>query len=126
MSGEQQTAVRVALAEDEPIFQRMLVQLLERLGYEVACAVANGADLIDHCRDGNIDLAIVDLDMPVMDGLAAAEHITKAAVPVILISGHPDVEHVVVEHEPIAARLTKPFTIGELREAIDVALGRFD
>jgi response regulator NasT len=80
--------------------------------------------LTDHCKAGNVDLAIVDLDMPVMDGLAAAEHITKAGVPVILISGHPDVEHVVVEHEPIAARLTKPFAIGELQKAIDVALGR--
>jgi response regulator NasT len=124
MSGEPKKAVRIALAEDEPVFLRMLVLLLERLGHEVCCAVSNGAELLDQCLEGNIDLAIVDLDMPIMDGLAAAEHITKAGVPVILISGHPDVAHVVVEQEPIAARLTKPFTIDQLREAIDAALVR--
>ena len=70
----------------------------------------------------SIDLAIVDLDMPIMDGLAAAEHAAKAGVPVILLSGHADAEHVVMEQEPIAARLCKPCTIEELQTAIECAV----
>lgn len=98
--------------------------LLEQLGYEVTCAVMNGADLIDHCLKDKVDLVIVDLDMPIMDGLAAAEHAATAGIPVILLSGHDDARYVVVENEPIAARLTKPFTIDELEGAITCALMR--
>ena len=47
MSGDKQTPIRIALADDEPIFRQMLVLLLERLGHEVACAAANGAELVD-------------------------------------------------------------------------------
>jgi response regulator NasT len=126
MNDELRSSMRIALAEDEPVFLQMLTLLLKRLGHEVVCAVGNGADLIDRCMQCDIDLAIVDLDMPIMDGLAAAEHITMTGIPVILISGHPDGERVVVEHEPIAARLTKPFTIDELRQAIDGVLQRRD
>jgi two-component system, response regulator PdtaR len=126
MSGELKAPIRIALAEDEPVFLQMLTLLLKRLGHEVICAVGNGADLIDRCAGDDIDLAIVDLDMPIMDGLATAEHLTKCGVPVILISGHPDAQHVVLEHEPIAARLTKPFTIEELQQAIDGVLQRLD
>lgn len=122
MNGDKQTPIRIALADDEPIFRQMLVLLLERLGHEVVCAAANGAELVDGGLDDTIDLAIVDLDMPIMDGLAAAEHAAKAGVPVILLSGHTDVEHVIVEHEPIAARLAKPCTIEELQTAIECAV----
>jgi response regulator NasT len=114
--------IRIALADDESTFRQMLVRLLEQLGYEVACAVSNGAELIDSCRRVKIDLAIVDLDMPIMDGLAAAEFVSKDGIPVILVSGHADSECVVPEHEPITARLCKPFSVDELQKAIDAAL----
>jgi DNA-binding NarL/FixJ family response regulator len=114
--------IRIALADDEPIFRRMLVRLLEQLGYDVVCAVTNGAELIDNCRQVKIDLAIVDLDMPILDGLAAAEFVANDGIPVILVSGHSDSEYVVPEHEPIAARLCKPFSADELQRAINAAL----
>ena len=126
MSGDKQTPIRIALADDEPIFRQMLALLLERLGHEVVCAAANGAELVDGGLNDTIDLAIVDLDMPIMDGLAAAEHAAKAGVPVILLSGHADAEHVVIEREPIVARLCKPFGIEELRRAIECALQQSD
>ena len=126
MRTEEQMPIRIALADDEPAFRRTLTLLLERLGHKVTCVVANGADLVDNCLKNQIDLAIIDLDMPIMDGLAAAEHAADAGVPVILLSGHADAEYVVVEHEPIIARLLKPFGIDELQKAIDSALQSSD
>ena len=124
MIRECKTSVRIALAEDEPDVRTMFIRLLERLGHEVVYAVANGEELVDQCLEGNVDLVFVDLDMPIMDGLAAAEHVEKQGIPVILISGHPDADQVVVEQEPVVMRISKPVTIEALRAAIDQALRR--
>ena len=114
--------VKIAVAEDEPDIRKTFVWLLERLGHEVVCAAENGEELLDKCQLGTVDLVFVDLDMPVMDGLAAAEHIKKRGIPVILVSGHADAEHVVLEHEPIVTRLRKPITLEALQESISLAL----
>jgi DNA-binding NtrC family response regulator len=58
----------------------------------------------------------------VMDGLAAADEMARQGIPVILISGHPDAYAVVVENEPVVARLLKPASVDQLRGAIDAAL----
>jgi response regulator NasT len=115
-------SIRIAVADDESTFRQMLVRVLGQLGYDVVCAASNGADLIENCRQVKIDLAIVDLDMPILDGLAAAEFVSNDGIPVILVSGHSDSEYVVPEHEPIAARLCKPFSVDDLQKAIDAAL----
>jgi CheY-like chemotaxis protein len=114
--------VKIAVAEDEPDIRKTFVWLLERLGHEVVCAAENGEELLDKCKLGKVDLVFVDLDMPMMDGLAAAEHIEKRGIPVILVSGHADAEHVVLEHEPIVARLRKPITLKALQESISLAM----
>jgi response regulator NasT len=116
------SSVRIAVADDESTFRQMLARILVQLGHDVVCAVSNGADLIDNCRRIKIDLAIVDLDMPILDGLATAELVSNDGIPVILVSGHADSEYVVPEHEPIAARLCKPFSVDDLQKAIDAAL----
>jgi CheY-like chemotaxis protein len=117
--GEQ---IRIAVADDEPVVRKTFVRLLELLGHNVVCSASNGAELIDLCSGRHVDMAFVDLDMPVMDGLAAAAEVSKQGIPVVLISGHPDVHDVVVEHEPVVARLLKPASIDDLREAIKEAL----
>jgi response regulator NasT len=98
--------------------------LLEHLGHDVVCAAANGAELLDTCFKHHVDLAVVDLDMPVIDGLAAAEEISAKGVPVILVSGHPDVKEIVMEHEPVVTRIVKPATLESFRRAIAEALGK--
>ncbi len=119
-------SVRIAVAEDEPDIRNMFVQLLEHLGHEVIFAVSNGAELLDQSLEENVDIVFVDLDMPVMDGLAAAEEVERKGIPVILVSGHPDSESVVLEQEPVVARITKPATLESLQFAIEQALSAGD
>jgi response regulator NasT len=114
--------VRIAVAEDEPDVRKTFVRLLECLGYKVVCAVGNGEELVQQCVPTEVDVAFVDLDMPVLDGLAAAEAVSEKGIPVILVSGHPDARQVVVETEPVVARIAKPATVDELERAIKKAL----
>jgi len=114
--------VRIAVAEDEPDVRKTFVRLLECLGHKVVCSVGNGEELIEQCSYEEVDIAFVDLDMPVVDGLAAAEVVSERGIPVILVSGHPDARQVVVENEPVVARISKPASVDALRNAIQKAL----
>lgn len=119
---EQTPHVRIALAEDEPASRQILSRLLTALGHQVIYAAADGAELVDECAVDEIDLALLDLDMPIMDGLATAEYMSTRGIPVILISGHADGEELVLEHEPVAAYIRKPASLESLRAAIEMAL----
>jgi len=114
--------VRIAVADDDLVVRKTFVRLLECLGHKVVCAVSNGEELIEQCSDTEIDVAIVDLDMPVIDGLAAAEIMAERGIPVVLISGHPDARQVVLENEPVVARLVKPASVESLQHAIQQAM----
>ncbi|HEX6962634.1 MAG TPA: response regulator [Lacipirellula sp.] len=120
---ETTTPVRIALAEDDDDLRKAFVGMLELLGNHVVCAAADGGELLEACSKEHVDLAMVDLDMPVVDGLEAAEQISERGIPVVLISGHPDVREVVVEHEPVVTRIVKPATLDSFRKAIAQALG---
>ena len=113
---------RIALAEDEPDIRKTFVRLLEHLGHKVVCAVSNGAELLDQCSGQQVDVVFVDLDMPVMDGLAAAQELAGKGIPVILVSGHPDAKEIVLEHEPVVVCVSKPATLESLQNAIERAL----
>ncbi|HVT30728.1 MAG TPA: response regulator [Lacipirellulaceae bacterium] len=122
MADGQLLPVRIAVAEDEPDVRKTFVLLLERLGHKVVCSVSNGEELIDECSRADVDVAFVDLDMPVVDGLAAAEAVSERGIPVILVSGHPDARQVVIENEPVVARISKPATPEVLQRVIRQAL----
>jgi CheY-like chemotaxis protein len=122
MSQEHAVSVRIAVAEDEPDIRKTFVRLLELMGHEVVFAVSNGAELLEQSLDDRVDVVFVDLDMPVMDGLAAAEEVERKGIPVILVSGHPDSESVVLDHEPVVARISKPASIESVQRAIRQAV----
>jgi CheY-like chemotaxis protein len=67
-------------------------------------------------------LAFVDLHMPVMDGLEAAELLSEQSIPVVLVSGHPDAREIVLENEPLVALISKPALLDEIQAAIDLAI----
>lgn len=124
MAGHEGDAVRIALADDEPDLRKSMALLLTLLGHHVVYSAANGAELLEACSTHTVDLVILDLDMPVMDGLTAAEELVERGIPAVLVSGHPDVQEVVLEHEPVVTRVMKPATIDNLRDAIRIALKR--
>lgn len=124
MERPSESPIRIAVAEDNADLRAMLIRMLEHLGYQVACAVEDGAKLLEVCQEQHIDLVLTDLDMPKVDGLAAAEQIAHRGIPVILVSGHPDALSVVVEREPIASCLLKPATLESLEKAIRQALSQ--
>lgn len=114
--------VRIALADDVPGNRTTMIRLLERLGHNVICAVSNGAELVDECAGQEVDVVFTDLDMPVMDGLAAAQELSEKGIPVILVSGHPDAEEIILEHEPVVTCVLKPASLDSLQSAIEQAL----
>jgi CheY-like chemotaxis protein len=118
-------SLRVCVADDDPDLRDLLTRMLQRLGHQVVCVASDGQRLLVASTEHQFDLVIVDLDMPVMDGLAAAEELflTKR-IPSILLSGHVDIGEVVVEKEPIAGYLTKPISMSELDHAIRDAITR--
>jgi CheY-like chemotaxis protein len=111
----------IALADDVPGNRKILIRVLERLGHKVICAVSNGAELLDECS-GQVDVVFIDLDIPIMDGLAAAQELSDKGIPVILISGHPDADEIVLEHEPVVTCVSKPASLKSLQSAIEQAL----
>jgi CheY-like chemotaxis protein len=81
----------VLLAEDEPVNQRVVQLMLEHLGYSVEI-VANGADAAHAAVTGNHDVVLMDREMPILDGLAAAERIRAnetpdRRIPIIALTG---------------------------------------
>lgn len=116
-------SVTVSIADDEPAARRTLQRMVAALGHTVISLAGDGQELLDQCRQVRPDLAIIDLEMPVLDGLATAEELRAISpVAVILLSGHPDFQQVVRSEEPIEVYLSKPVTLRELDRAIRQAL----
>jgi len=119
VSRESTPSIRICVAEDDGDLRRTLIQMLAVLGHHVVADVENGEQLIEACAQHELDLVLADLDMPVLDGLAAADYLARSCkVPVILLSGHPDVKHVVVENEPVVTCLQKPINLAQLERAV--------
>ena len=123
MDQQRSRSVTIALADDDPAVRSTFAHLLQALGHTVAFTAANGEELVEQCSQTRVDLVFADLHMPVMDGLEAAEQIAATGIPVILISGHPDAEAVVVENEPLVSVIRKPPTVESLETAIAAAAG---
>ena len=67
----------VAVAEDEPITRMDIYAMLEDLGFSIAGAASDGFDAIELCRRTRLDVILMDVKMPIFDGLAAAETICR-------------------------------------------------
>ncbi|HVA47282.1 MAG TPA: response regulator [Pirellulales bacterium] len=120
-------SLTVSIADDEPAVRHTLERMLVALGHTVLSLAENGQQLLDQCGQARPELAIIDLEMPVLDGLATAEELRSLApVPIILLSGHPDFQQVVRSQEPIEVYLAKPITLRDLDRAIQEALARIN
>ena len=76
MADRQENKKTVVVVDDEPIIRMDLGQMLEELNYEVVAEGADGFDAVELCRKKNPDVVLLDLEMPVFDGMTAAETIS--------------------------------------------------
>lgn len=119
---------RVVVAEDEALIRLDLVEMLGELGYEVVGQAADGEKAVALAEQLEPDLVVLDVKMPVLDGLSAAERIgALGRSAMVMLTAFSQRE--LVERAAAAgamAYLVKPFTAADLGPALDVALARHD
>jgi len=122
------SARRVVVAEDETLIRLDIVEILRSEGYDVVAEVDNGESAIDKARELKPDLVLMDVKMPVLDGISAAETIVKERIcPVVLLTAFSQKELVDRAREAGAmAYVVKPFTEADLTPAIEIAISRND
>ena len=119
--------ITVAVVDDEPITRMDVAGMLKDLGYAVAFEAGDGFDAVSGCRSRRPDVVLMDVKMPVFDGLSAAEIILKEdlAGSVILLTAFDDEEIVRKAGEiGVSGYLVKPVEQRLLRPAIEVALAQ--
>lgn len=118
---------RVLIAEDEALIRLDLKEMLEEEGYSVVAEVGDGQQAVDQAQALQPDLVILDVQMPVLDGLSAAEQIAGSRIaPVIVLTAFSQRELVERARDAGAmAYLVKPFSKNDLVPAIEVARARF-
>jgi AmiR/NasT family two-component response regulator len=119
-----QTTKRILIAEDETLIRMDLAEMLRESGYEVVGEATNGEEAINLAKELKPDLAILDVKMPKIDGITAAESIVEIS-PVLMLTAFSQkdlVERAV--DAGVMAYLVKPFTVNDLLPAIEIAITR--
>lgn len=121
-------ARRVVVAEDETLIRLDIVEILRGEGYDVVGEADNGEKAVELAQELKPDLVLMDVKMPVMDGISAAEQIVKARIaPVVLLTAFSQKELVERARDAGAmAYVVKPFTPADLIPAIEIALSRHE
>jgi response regulator NasT len=101
-----------------------LVEMLNEAGYEVLAEAADGAHAIELVKEFKPDLAILDVKMPILDGISAAEEIISFC-PVLMLTAFSQRDLVDRARDAgVMAYVLKPFTINDLIPAIEIAISR--
>jgi two-component system, response regulator PdtaR len=118
---------RVLIAEDEALIRLDLAEMLVEEGYEVVGEAGDGETAVRLAEDLRPDLVIMDIKMPIMDGIAAAEKIATARIaPVVILTAFSQRDLVErARNAGAMAYLVKPFQKSDLVPAIEIALSRF-
>jgi AmiR/NasT family two-component response regulator len=118
---------RVVIAEDEALIRLDLKEMLEEDGYEVVGEAGDGESAVRLTVEHVPDLVILDVKMPILDGISAAERIAADRIaPVVILTAFSQRELVERAREAGAmAYLVKPFTKADLVPAIEMAVSRF-
>jgi AmiR/NasT family two-component response regulator len=118
---------RVVIAEDEALIRMDLAEMLVEEGYDVVGQAGDGARAVELAEQERPDLVILDVKMPVLDGIAAAERIARARIaPVVILTAFSQRELVDRARDAGAmAYLVKPFSRSDLLPAIEIAVSRF-
>ena len=119
---------RIVIAEDDEVTRKDLREMLEGLGYLVVGEARDGKSAVNLARELRPDIVIMDIKMPILDGIDAARTLTEEQIaPVVLLTGYYDKSLVERAKEAgVIAYLVKPFSEADLEPAIEVALARFE
>ena len=120
-------ALRVVVAEDEALIRLDLVEMLREEGYDVVGQAGDGEEAVRLAEELRPDLVMLDVKMPVLDGISAAERIAAARIaPVVMLTAFSQRELVERARDAGAmAYLVKPFTQSDLVPAIELAVSRY-
>ena len=118
----------VLIADDETTVLEALTTVLTRLGYHVAGTARDGAEAVELVRRIPADFLVLDISMPVMDGIEAARAIVaEHPLPIIISTGVTDDLTIEAARQvPVQAFLTKPFGKEQLRASIAIALTQWE
>ncbi|MQY16748.1 putative transcriptional regulatory protein pdtaR [Streptomyces sp. RB5] len=120
-------ATRVVIAEDEALIRMDLKEMLEEEGYTVVGEAGDGETAVKLAEEHRPDLVILDVKMPVLDGISAAERICEASIaPVLMLTAFSQRELVERARDAGAmAYLVKPFSKSDVVPAIEMAVSRY-
>ena len=122
---DQTTQRRVVVAEDESLIRIDIVETLREQGFNVVGEAGDGNKAVELAFEFKPDLMVMDIKMPDLDGLSAAEKISELKIPVVLLTAFSQQELVTRAAEVGAmAFLVKPFSPQDLLPAIEIALSR--
>lgn len=118
---------RVVVAEDESLIRLDIVEILRDNGFDVVGEAGDGETAVQLATELRPDLVVMDVRMPQLDGIKAAERLTKNHIaPVVLLTAFSQKELVEQASEAGAlAYVVKPFTPADLLPAIEIALARY-
>ena len=121
------TKRRAIVVEDEALIRMDIVETLREGGFDVVGEASNGEEALALAREFKPDVVVMDVKMPVMDGITAAEHIAKERLaPVVLLTAFSQTELVERARDAGAmAYVVKPFTPADLLPAVEIAASRF-
>ena len=126
-NAEQAPKRRVVVAEDEPLIRLDIVESLKEAGYDVVGEAGDGETAVRLVSELEPDVVVMDVKMPEMDGITAAEEIMKnRACAVVMLTAFSQRELVERASEAGAmAYVVKPFTPSDLLPALEIAMSRF-
>ena len=126
-SSSEARQLRVVVAEDEALIRLDLVEMLREEGYDVVGEAADGEEAVRLATALRPDVVMLDVKMPVLDGITAAERIVAASIaPVVMLTAFSQRELVDRARDAgVMAYLVQPFTQGALVPAIELAVGRY-
>jgi len=119
--------MRIIIADDEPITRMDLKEILEQEGYDVVAEAADGFDAVEKCRTKLPDLIIMDVKMPFMDGLMAADIIVeeRLAGTVVLLTAYCDRKFIEeAKKSGVSGYLVKPVDEKSFIAALEIAVER--
>jgi two-component system, response regulator PdtaR len=116
----------VVVAEDEALIRLDIVEMLTEAGYRVVGEAADGEQAVKLAEELRPDLVVLDVKMPVLDGISAAERIVAARIaPVVLLTAFSQKELVERARDAGAmAYVVKPFGAADLLPALEIAISR--